>query len=483
MDFSNKKIALIFGQSIEGCGVTRTGAEMKYWADKNNVDLTVYSYDERMYNRREAHAMEFVPFVAEDIPDMVKVFNDYDAVIFNSYPSNKFPKESISAFYEDLVKQITTVKVGFMHELNKTNIDKVPYLVGMMNEMDLIYNFGEETWFANTISTMLPSKKLGERVKKFTMWFNFDMLEKYRNEVKLEDKEKKLLYLGRWTTLKDPKRVLDLGPILLEKDKDFKSELIGIERSIGAKFDIFDHPSTIDYTGKIPKHVSEDSCVPVYGPYVREEGMEQMAASLFGCSFYRLPKAPEDYGDRMEYTQIEIIATGSIPVFDIHWAKNNKRRNGVSYFDTPYSGVYSDDTDLQATADKLVEISNDIELQKKYRDVSYQIAREEFDADIVLPEMLSYIFKVGKDKNKFSNDTELLKHFIDENNQDEYIKLYNEYTSNGEIPVLGIRELYENNIFSILDGKKEKEIKNFKRKVVKQSEPLPSPGVDFIMFD
>ena len=454
----NKKFALIFGQSIEGCGVTRTGSEMWYWCKKNNIDFTIYSYDERIYNRRNAHEMDFKSFTMENIEETLNELNQYDVVMFNSYPSNKFSKESIMSFYNDLVKKITTIKVGFMHELNKTNIDKVPYLIGIMNEMDLIYNFGEETWFSQTISKVLPSKKVGERVKKFTMWFNFDQLEKYRNKP-LYEKEKKLLYIGRWTTMKDPRRVLDLGPGL--KEKGIVAELIGIERSIGAKFDIFEHPNCIDRTGKEEKYISPNACVPVYGTYIRNEGMETLSNSLFGCSFYRLPKEPEAYGDRMEYTMIEIIATGCIPVFDEHWAKHNFRKNGISYYDTPFSGIYSNKEDLESTIDTLYAVSLDEDLQKKYFETSYQIVKEEFDANVVLPEMFSYMLSIGKDNDKFKSDEDLIKNVVKPSNTDEFLKLYNEYKDN-EIVVLGIRELYTNNIFCILDGKKEKEIQKFK---------------------
>lgn len=465
-NLKDKKIALVFGQSIEGCGVTRNGSEMWAWCKKNNLNFTIFSYDERTYNRRDAHEMEFVSFKREDIEETVKDLNTYDMVLFNSYPSNKFNKESIMDFYHKLVKNITTIKVGFMHELNKANIDKIPYILGIMNEMDIIYNFSEDTWFSNTIAKILPSKKIGERIKKFTMWFNFDDLDEIRERVQLEDKDCKLMYLGRWTTMKDPRRVLDMGKELV--DNNIGCKLLGIERSIGAKFDIFEHPNCIDMTGKEPKYISEDACVPVHGTYVRNEGMEEMAKSLFGCSFYRMPKDPKGYGDRMEYTQIEIIAVGSIPVFDKHWGENNFRRNGQSYLDTPYSAIYSDKENLQETIDTLIKVSKDKELQNKIRETSYKIVKEEFDANIVLPEMFNYILSVGKDTNKFKNEEKLIKTLIHEDFIEEFMDLYNKEVENNEIPVLGIRELYENNILSVLDGKKEKEIKVFKKSRLKK---------------
>lgn len=455
--YKDAKIALLYGQSIEGCGVTRNGSEMQQWSKKAGVQLDVFSYDERMYNRRDSHELDFFSFTRENIDKTVEQLNGYDIVLFNSYPSNKFEKQAVIDFYEKVVKGVSAIKVGFMHELNKTNIDKIPYVVGIMNEMDMIYNFSEETWFANTISELLPSKKVGERTKKFTMWFNFEELDKFREQNQLKDKEKKLLYLGRWTTAKAPRRVLDIAPLLKSFDPDFKVELKGIERSIGAKFDIFDHPNTLDCTGRTPDENS-NGFVPVYGPYNRNEGIDYLAKSLFGCSFFRLPKAPQDYGDRMEYTQIEICAVGSVPVFDKHWGENNRTKDGIRYIDIPYSAIYSDENDLESTADTILEVANNTELQEKYREASYKIVKQEYDANIVLPEMFNEILSVGKDNGKFNSDDDLI---LSITQNPEYVEVAKEQTELGEIVVLGIREL-TNNILCILDGKKEKEITKWK---------------------
>lgn len=456
-NLQNKKIAMIYGQSIEGCGVTRVGAEFWLWAKKNNIDLEIFSYDERLYNRREAHQMEFTPFMKEDIPSLVSKLNSYDVVIFQSYPSAKFNDESINAFYKDFVKNITSLKVGFMHELNKTNIDKVPYLMLIMNEMDLVLNFSETTWFSKELAKALPSKKVGERIKKFTMMFNFEELDSLRNKYSLEDKEKAMVYCSRWTTMKGPRRVLELEPLLTPYG--IKAELKGIERSIGAKCDIFDHPNCLDMTGKEPKG---DGKVPVYGPYDRQEGMEYMAKNLFVCSFYRMPKDPNAYGDRMEFAQIESIAVGSIPVFDTHWGENNRTKDGRRYIDIPYSAIYSDEKDLEGTAKKIAEVANSKELQEKYRETSYQIVKQEFDVNEVLPELFNYIFSIGKDEGKFKTEKELLQHLT---HNDDFVEQAVQILEGEEILVTGFRELAGDKFIflSVIDGKKEKELQKWKR--------------------
>ena len=46
---------------------------------------------------------------------------------------------------------------------------------------------------------------------------------------------------------------------------------------------------------------------------------------------------------------------------------------------------------------------------------------------------------------------------------DEYLDLFHKYNDD-EVVVWGYRELFANNIFSIIDGKKEKEIQVFKKR-------------------
>lgn len=457
LNYKGKKIALIFGLSIEGAGVTRTGSEMQHWCDKNGVDLTIYSYDEIGYIRKKAHKLKYKSFKRNDIDNIVEELNTFDLVIFNSYPSVRFPKEAIIDFYEKLIKGITTIKVGFMHELNKIVIDKIPFIVGIMNQMDIIYNFSEETWFAKEISKLLPSKVLGERTKKFQMWFNFDILEQYRDKVDLSEKEKKLLYMGRYATVKDTPRVLDIGGLLLKKDPNFNIELMGIDTSIAAKINVLDHKYAINRLGKTEKKGPE-GCVPIYGPYNRDEGMDSMAGSLFGCSFYSMPRMPENYGDRMEYTQIEIIAVGSIPVFDKHWGQHNKTLTGESYFDIPYSAIYSDKNNLEDTVDQLIKVANDPELQQKYRETSYKLVKQEFDADVVLPKLFNTMLETGIDKKKFATDDELLLHIT---KSQDFVNEAKKQIESGEILVFGFREL-QAKLLMILEGKKEKAIKKFK---------------------
>lgn len=446
------RVAILFGKGLDGCGVTRGAREIQIWGERNGHDIKIYSYAERKFARGSGHDMSYVDFLKDDIPNISKELENYDIVYINSYPSASNSRDSIDAFFWDLIMKIKKpIIFGMMSELTKMNINKIPYLLGYMNACDVIINFGLKTYFSKKCSELLPSKRLGERIRKFEMWFNFvEETEKLRADYDVHQKRPELLYLGRWTTMKHPRRVLDLGPML--RQHGISARLLGIERSIGAISDVFDHPDAYDMTCNTFRGNPEGT--PIMGPYVRKEGMRAMAEVLFGCSFYRMPKDPNGYGDRMEYTQIEIIAVGSLPVFDKHWSENNRLRTGETYASIPYSGIYSDADNLPETVDLLKEVAGDIGLQKKIRDTSYEIIRSECDADSILNEMFTAVLDLGRDVNKFSNIEDLLSEI---SGSTDYASEFLKLRSENKIVAMGLEEV-PNGILAIFDGKKRVEV-------------------------
>ena len=462
------KIAMIFGKGLDGCGVQRGAVEIATWAQRNNVQFHVYSMKGRSFARAKGHSMPIEPvdFKHTEIPSLVEKLNsEYDIVILNSYPSSKHDPAAIIAFYENLVKKIDKpILVGMMHEIKKANIDAIPMILPILNYCDIVYNFSEKTFFSNEFSSYFPSKNLGERTKRFKMWIDLTELKKnYRDVYGLKDKDRKLMYVGRWTSMKDPRRVLDLYPIMQQKDPSFRLALHGIERSIGAKFDIIDHPNSV-YDLNFKEYDWNVDGVPTFGPYNYADGMELISTSLFACSFYRLPKEPHNYGDRMEYTQIEIIGCGTIPVFDKHYGEHNFDSNGDRYIDNDYLAVWSSRDDLGETADKLISIANSPSEQKLYRDSSFNFIDREFNADNVLPEMFDYILKTGKDHSKFADDKSLMNHLF---KSDKAFTDYLGILEQGKVPAVGIKQV-TNQSLCFFEKKARREFANYKVKKVRR---------------
>jgi hypothetical protein len=451
-NWKDKKIAVVYGQGIEGCGVTRVGAELELWSKKVDCQLDTFSYDEKFYTRRAAHKLNYRSFTVDNVDEIKQVLEKYDLVIFNSYPNNKYDHNAIRKFYHNLFKPLQALKVMFVHEISKANVDKIAYLVPMLNEADLVYHFGTDTWMAQQVIAMMPSKKANERMCRFKMWMNFEELLMYKEKYPIESRKRGLTYVGRWSTLKNIDRTVEVGYHAHQLDPEFITEIHGIEASVGAKFQIIDHPWTT-YT-KINKNIENrvygDGPVKAWEPCTRDFGLNHFATHMFGSAFYSLPKQPQNYGDRMEFTQIEIIGTGAVPLFDRHWAEHNRISDGTLYSDIPNFCILSDGTDVQEVAAKIVEMSHDIPTMKRYQQTSFEVAYEEFNADRIIPQTLEHIFSMGKDTNKYTDERELLSTLCGPVFAEEIVKFENE----GKIPALGIQEVMGKQL-SYLDGAKQ----------------------------
>jgi len=451
------KIAIVFGKGLDGCGVQRGAIEMATWAKRNGVLFDVYEYTGRVFCRAAGQKFpdKHFKFDVTNLDDVaVKLNDNYDIVILNSYPSNRQGSNVVIEFYNKVITKLEKpIIVGMMHEILRMNVDRIPILMPILNRCDIVFNFSEKTNFSKELSSILPTKVLGERMRRFKMWIDLkELKENYRDVYPLDSKRKTLVYVGRWTTMKDPRRLLDMYPIMKEKDPNFHLLMHGIEKSVGAAKDIIRQPNSFfklyhkEYDWNVPG-------VQVFGQYKYHDGMKAISESLFGCSFFRLPKAPNNYGDRMEYTQIEIIGCGTIPVFDKHFGENNVDSLGNRFCDVENLAVWSDRNDLAETCDKLIDVANDTNAQKRYRDSGFSFIDREFNTDIVLPKMFDDILRMGKDTGRL-DDERLINQFF------ENEKAYNDFCSlmaEGKPPAMGLKEHEEKILryFATPKGKRE----------------------------
>lgn len=438
--YDGLRIASVSGKGADGCGVQKTTKELQTWGDKNNVKVDYYAYDKK-FGRADGHDMLINIFNMKNIKELAeKINNEYDIVLFMNYPSNKHDHDYSRAFYFDLFEKIQKpIKVFMEHDIHKGQVDKTPYLVPMLYNADVVTHFDIDTWFSTTIDS-LGIKKINDRLFKYTLWMNFDELDKVRQKY-LNKKKKGLVSVTRWSSLKNVRRSIDIMDELQKKKPDWDCKVYGIERSIGAKFDIIDYDKTIYVNPNGNKDNEENGSVCVHGPVIQKEGIEIVGSHMFASSFFSLPKNPENYGNRAEYTQIEIVAAGTIPVFDKHWAQHNKTKNGTYYYDIPYSAVYTDGTDVAETADLLIKISEDETLRQKYLESSYNLLIQEFGADEVIPSFIDRVTAAGKNKNQKS-----ISEIYQELHSSAYAEELQKLEKSGKLPVYGIGELESNDI-------------------------------------
>jgi hypothetical protein len=384
------KIAIVFGKGLDGCGVEKYAAVFK---DFYKDTLDIYNLKEKSFTRSGGHVKEAIDFLPEDMAKTAKILDEnYDIVIFNSYPGNSNKPSTIKSFFFDMLMKVNKpITVAMMHEIKKANYERIPMHIAIANQCDQTYNFSTITDYAMAVKNILTHK--ADRIRRFRM----PMTINYKS-VPFEQKEKMVLYAGRWTSMKGPRRVLNFLDI---PNNQFKGRLIGIERSIGAKGDIIDHPNCV-YAGNFNNWQKDIETHTVFGPYPYEVGQELMSKAMFGYSGFTLPREPQNYGDRMEYSQMEIFINGTIPIFDKHYGENNVDSTGKRYIDNDKIALWSEADDLSDVYEQMVEISNNKELYETYVKNGKEFVFREVSSNIVVPEFIKEIQEIGKEANKLS---------------------------------------------------------------------------------
>jgi glycosyltransferase involved in cell wall biosynthesis len=446
--YKGLRIALIYGKNLDGCGVTRGGHELAIWSKKVGAIVDLFAYDKKATRSAGHTDVDSIFYKENEVETIANRINEnYDIAMFMSYATNKHPESYGKDFYYKMFLGITKpIKAFYVHDINAMQVDRSQYLVPMIVNTDILFHFDTDTWFSKTVDK-LGFQKIGDRLHKYTLWLNFDDLDKYREKYTDENKLPGLTSVTRWSSLKNVGRSIDIMRELKELDPKQDCQVYGIERSIGAKFDIIDRPD-ITYVNNGSGKRDKNGPVEVYGPVTRADGLEKVASHLFASSFFSLPKAHQNYGNRMEYSQIEIAAVGTIPVFDMDWAMNNKVRDGRRYIDIPCSAIYTDGSDTKRVAELLLKMSTLPDKMKLYRDASYKVVKDEFDADTVIPAAIDLILKTGKNPVTLSV-REICEKFVNKEFADEVMKIEDE----GKLPVLGIGEFEKQEVHYLLNCK------------------------------
>ena len=465
--YKGLKIATIYGQGLENCGVTRTHAELKIWAEKNECITHVYAYI-RKYSRDGAHDLGDIHYFgkptknngAKTLLETAKHINDnYDIVMFMNYPNAKSDLDYYSSFYFELFMKIQKpIKAVYIHEIRGAQYNRLAYLVPMIVNADIVFHFDTTSDLSKLINE-IGLQKIGDRLRKYTLWMNFDDLDKWRYKY-LNNKRLGVASVTRWSSSKNVRRTIDIMDVIQQLRPEWDCQIHGIERSMGAKIDVLDYEKTIYDNGNGKLDNEEHGCVRVCGPVNRNVGVDIVSSHMFATAFWSMPRDPQNYCDRMEYSQIEIIGVGTIPIFDKHWGENNYTKDGKRYIDIPYSAVYvgsRDEEEIDNIAHILIEIAENKELRQKYLDVSHALVIQEFGANTIIPEAIDTIQSVGKNPNQMSI-FEICENFVNIGFAEDVQKLEKE----GKQIVYNIDSFENGNISELID-KKEVFIKKVKK--------------------
>ena len=119
----------------------------------------------------------------------------------------------------------------------------------------------------------------------------------------------------------------------------------------------------------------------------------------------------------LEFSQVEGVICGCIPIFH----KNTKEfsYNDVKFGDIPYFAIWFDEENPDECIDEIIRVSNDKELQKKYKGTALKVIEKMFSMDN-FTQALETVMKTPKNRCSVED---ILKAY---NWNEEEIELYNE---------------------------------------------------------
>jgi len=391
------KIALVLAKGVEGCGLTRHTIEFYNWLIKEGHDATIYAAIEKRWPRHKMTDIVATEFKRKDIPNIAKQLELNDVVYYTSYPHKSVGDEFNEDFIEHCIYGLKNpIKVGNCLDHNTANLAKNYKYWDVMKSMDAMFNYSARSNFANKLRDHAPDTPLIEmnlNPYDYDAWSNV--------VVPVEEQERRTTYFGRFAGFKDPFRMFDIMELM--KNHNFVTECRGVERSMGALpmflqedrktlrpdiFEVNEKKNPITYP-------QETNKLYIHGPYNLAEGMGELGKSMFGAEFFNLPERL--YGSMIEYAMCEVIAAGTIPLFDKHWGEHViHRTEGVPFIELEDFAIFVDRDNVEASIPLMLELANDHERRDAFRKNSLRLAKLHNEPDVVNTDLFAAIENVEK---------------------------------------------------------------------------------------
>lgn len=409
------KIAQVMGRGIEGAGVTRYVIELNNYLNKNNIYNQVFVVTDKKWGREKSQSFPSYKEIDENnINETIKLLNDFDLVFIHSVPSIKHSQKIIDEFFR-LVKELKSKKIIFQNDHKIQSIYRNANFFEICKECDKIVSHSITSPFYKKLISLFGDE-IKQKYVHLHVMYNFDQLSKYRKE----NHEKKISYLGRFATFKDPGRLLKIVDEC--KHNNINLEMIGVERSLGALTIFYEdidkripHSKIIEVNKKFLENNGDLknrdlSKVYVWGPYIYNEGITQLSNSIVGCDFYHLDEFA--YGDNVEYAQCEIVGVGCVPLFDYHWSINCNayelgKNTNIKFNEIENFGLFlkKDCSNINEVIDKINEIYSNKNLHRKYLDTSLNVLKSHCDIDYVCKTLIDDVS--NDDKKVFEKQEDI----------------------------------------------------------------------------
>ena len=386
------KIAIVLGRGLEGCGVTKYTVELEWWLYENNYSVTVYVDKSKKWARNDSHGLKnlvHVNFGKNEFEQVYEGCKSSDLIIFNSLPSVGHSEESQKSFSKLL--DLNVLKVFIQHDHNKSSLRRNALLQESFEKSDILFAHSTTGDFADMVNTpnlfdlkkrtlnlMQPGIDFGWYKNKYwksikeqdpkhhkwigrtVSWKGYDLMMKFHNE---------LMKINHLTTFEG----IDRSPAYMDfKSYEYYDELKSDVNNINLD----------DRYGQIPS---------VFGSYINKELLERMSLCTYG---YQLSILKSKYIiHSLEFTHLEPIAVGAIPVFRKEYGDDCIHR----YYKKPLTEldcgtIWLTDDNMNECINIIKELSTDENMRNKYRESAYH-CYSWYDSKYVFEDMFKIIDK------------------------------------------------------------------------------------------
>lgn len=421
--------------SIEGYGITRYVIELNAALKMTGHDVSVIYFNNNL--KAETGTQNIPDLKVMDYgQELIDILNSADIVLIHTLINKKAKDEHRANFYR-LASEVTNpIKAIFCNDHNSTAGYKT-----FVNEFT-----GEDGLdFVRNIDKFITFSPLNPNFQKILKDYP-DLMGKYVHlqhpyrftesiNVDFEKKYRRVSYIGRFSMLKDP--------MLLMRHREqfaannYQLEMRGLDRSPAVAFTpglIYEfHPDgtrepayhTVEYIS--PKNIEKDhpgktakdlvhwndrdlNKMYLFGRYKRDEGLEAVSYSLFGCNFNH-NRVTKRLGNNIEYSVAEIIDAGTIPLLNYEtmancqlYDKNGRLlpENAIDY----KCGICfkKDGSNFDEAMEQLNTLASNKELYDEYRKECLEFYKKLYDPEMVANRLI-------KDLTSTDN-TEALSEFI-----------------------------------------------------------------------
>ena len=401
------KIIQLLGR-IEGSGVTRYIIELRSGIRAAGHDVQIVYFDNNLKAENDMQNISDLVTMKYS-QELIDLLNSSDIILINSLISIKATEEHRNNFY-NLIKEVKgPVKALFCIDHNMAGIRSY-YGDEYVKNPDLILKHIDK------FVTFSPCAPVISKIKEYYpdiihKYVHLHLLYNFADDdfIDFDKKYRRITYLGRIAGFKDPIRLLRCQKELT--DANYQLEMRGILPTIGAAgvpnllYELDDNGKKLgpskytvnlinekliqtNYPDQDPALIHyndrEKDKLYIFGRYRREDGMNAVKYSMFGCDFY-WHKNPLAFGDTIEFCIAEIMDSGTIPFLDYSTGENCKcHKNGYRTNDSLLSknaGVYLkyDCSNIDEVVEQLNYLSSNKTAYDEYRMNCFNVFKEHYN--------------------------------------------------------------------------------------------------------